>query len=145
SMSKLIVPITNEPITGLPREAEMAELKFTREWEIETSVDIYEKNEQGERLFDVALTAPGLTEKQRENAREKYFPLRKSYTTKGSKVNEQGQVDPNGTINEIDYLNSITFGQLKAMLNKTDDDSVLLAIKEFVGGVIQDISNRGQN
>lgn len=144
-MTKLIVPITPEPLTGVAREAEMFELKFTREWEIETSVDIYLKNAQGERLFDAALTAPGLTQLQRDNAREKYFPMRKTYTTKGSKVNEQGEVAEDGTINEIDFLNGITFGQLKTMLGKTDEDSVLLAIKEFVGGVIQDISERGQN
>lgn len=145
-MSKLIVPITAEPITANPREAEMYQMVFTREWEIELTMDLYEKNAEGDRLFDLASTKEGLTQKQREIAREKYFPKRPTaYTTKDSFVNELGQIDPNGETREIDFLFSLTFSQLKGIMGKTDDDSVLQTIKEFVGQKMQDISNRGQN
>lgn len=145
-MSKLIVAITNDPINDNPREAEMFDLRFTHDWEIEITMDIFEKTAQGERLFDVALNKPGLTDKQRSDAKEKYFPKRTvPYSTKGSKVDAQGSIDAEGNINEIDFLFSLTFAQFKAIMNKTDNDSVLQAIKEFVGLKMQDISARGQN
>jgi len=143
-MSKLILQISNDPINGNPREAEMFQLRFTADWEIEIEMDIHEK-QNGQRLFNVAQTIEGLTTQQREDAKSKYFPKRsKPYQTKGTKVNGQGQVDANGSINEIDFLFSLSFAQLKAIMGKTDSDSVLQTIKEFVGAKMVDISNRGQ-
>ncbi|MFN7703496.1 MAG: hypothetical protein ACK5OS_02650 [Chryseotalea sp.] len=141
-MSKLIVQITPDPITGNPREAEVFKLEFNADWEIDIYIDIYEKNNQGQRLFDTAKTLPG---QQGEAAQIKTFPIRRRYTTIGSKVNAQGQVDEQGAINEIDFLNTITFEQFKGILLKTDQDSVLGSIKQFVGAKVQEISQRGQN
>ncbi|MFN7609451.1 MAG: hypothetical protein ACK5QX_00725 [bacterium] len=142
-MSKLIVPITNDPITGNPREAEVFRLEFNADWEIDITIDIYEKNQQGQRLFDLASQLQN--QQQRDAAQQKTFPIRRRYTTIGSKVNAQGQVEDNGSINEIDFINSITFTQFKGLLNKSDADSVMTSIKDFVGAKVQEISQRGQN
>jgi hypothetical protein len=146
-MSKLIVPITNDPITGNPREAELWRLIFSEEFDIEIIMDIYEKDAvSGERLFDVARTKIGLSDLQRQDAMSKHFPKRtRPYTTVGSLVNEQGEVSEEGTIDEIDFLTALNFTQFKGLLGKTDADSVLLAIRDFVGAKMQEISSRGQN
>jgi hypothetical protein len=146
-MSKLIVPITNDPITGNPREAQLWRLVFTDDFDLEIIMDIFEKDAvSGDRLFDVAQTKPGLTELQRQDALTKHFPKRtRPYTTVGSKVNAQGEIVNDGEFKEIDFLTSLTFGQFKALMGKTDNDSVLLTIRDFVGAKMQEISNRGQN
>lgn len=146
-MSKLIVPITNDPITGNPREAQLWRLIFTDDFDIEIVMDIFEKDAiSGERLFSVAQTKVGLSELQRQDALSKHFPKRtRPYTTVGSKVDANGVVIDSGTINEIDFLTALTFTQFKGLLSKTDSDSVLLAIRDFVAAKMQEISNRGQN
>jgi hypothetical protein len=146
-MSKLIVPITNDPITGNPREAQLWRLTFTDDFEIEIVMDIFEKDAvSGDRLFDIAQSKQGLTDLQRQDALSKHFPKRtRAYTTVGSMVNEFGQVIENGTINEIDFLTALSFAQFKGLLGKSDSDSVLNSIRDFVALKMQEISNRGQN
>lgn len=145
-MSKLTAPLTNDPVSNSGREAEMFSLRFTPDWEAEIEMDVYELDGNGQRIFDKIDHTPGLTDKQRTEAKSKYWPKRpQPYTTKGSMVDSQtGEVDPEGDVKEIDFLFSLTFAQLKAMLGKTDNDSVLQAVKEFVGLKMQDIAARGQ-
>jgi hypothetical protein len=146
-MQPLIVAITNDPITSNPREAELTTMTFDKQFHIEIVMAVAEKDSvSGERLFDIAQSKQALTDLQRKDAMSKHFPQNsRPYTTKGSKVNAQGEVRDDGTIDELDFLTSITFAEFKTMLGKTDTDSVLLAIREFIGLKMQEISARGQN
>jgi hypothetical protein len=143
-MQKLIVPIQPDPITGSPREAELINcILFNSRMETRLEVYVYRKNAQGQRLFDLANQLSN--EQQRLAAQKEYKPTLLEYTTEGSFVDVQGNIDENGTIKEIDFIASITIGQFKAMLQKSDSDSLLESIKEFIGFKIQEISQRGQN
>jgi hypothetical protein len=141
---KIVTPITNDPVTTNPREAEMFQLVFDRDWEMSLEIDIFEKNSQGQRLFDVASQLP--LGQQRDAAQAKHFPTRRPYTTKGSMVNAQGNVvEQGGVASEKEALFSITNDQLLQLTGKTGSDSALETIREFVKLKIQEISARGQN
>jgi len=143
-MSTLKTNITNHPILSLPREAEMFRLIFNKNWEMFIEIDIYLKNQQGQRLFDLASELPN--KQQRDAAQKDTFPLRVDYTTLGSTVDALGNVvEEGGVISERDAMFSITNDQLLAMTGKSGNDSALETIREFVRMKMQEISNRGQN
>lgn len=140
----MTVQITPDPVTGNAREAECFKVEFAKDWEVNIEIDIYEKNAQGERLFEIAKTLPN--QQQREAAMSKYFPVRRPYTTRGSMIDANGNVvEQGGVLSEREFLESLTIAELKAITGKSDSDSALGMIKEFVRLKIQEISSRGQN
>jgi hypothetical protein len=140
---KLTVPITNDPVTGSAREAEMQAFTATKDFDFAVTIEIFEKNNQGQRLFDIANTLQN--KQQRDAAKEKHFPLKKEYSTAGSFVNAQGQVDENGTTPESQFLATLTVAQVLAATGKTTSDSFVETLKTYIGLQIQQISARGQN
>ncbi|MGZ8505693.1 MAG: hypothetical protein ACXWW0_00100 [Bacteroidia bacterium] len=142
------VNITPDPITAFARECVMKKLTFHKDLEMDLEIEIHEVNATGQSLYDVAQTMQGLTDEQRNAALAKHFPKSPAepYTTRGGLVNSAtGEVDPNGDITEREALFSITISQLKAMTGKTDADSAMGAIFEFVKLKMQEINQRGRN
>lgn len=143
-MEKLIVPITPDPVTSNPREAEVI-FSNTINWDFNVKVFIYEKNQEGVRLFDVARD---LTGQQKEATMAKHSPIIREYTTFQSFVNAQGQVvahDAEGAIPETDFLAALTIEQVMGLLGKTLQDSFVETVKGLIGYQVQQISARGQN
>ena len=139
----MIVQITPDPVTAQPREAELVSLIFTREWEIEIQIDIFTKNKNNQRLFDVAASLP--PGPQRDSAIQRNFPIRsKVYTTKGSRVNAQGEIDPEGVTTEMEFINNLTFNDFMELTGKNSTDSIMQAIRHFVSLKMIDIADRNQ-
>jgi hypothetical protein len=140
-MSTLKTQFSNHPVTDNVREAEMFRLTFDKNWDMFIEIDIYEKNSQGQRLFDIASNIP--EKEKRDAAQRTTQPIRIDKDTKDVLVDAQGNiVKENGVMSEKDFMFQITNAQLLQATGKTLNDSALETIQEFVKIKMQEINAR---
>ena len=137
--------IAPDPITGIEREATMENLTIKSDLNIVLNISTVKLDANGQSLYEKVQNMPvseTFTAKQKAAALDEYHPKNLApFDTTTSRINSQtGEFDANGDITELQFLQSITIGQVKAMFAMDDNSSYLAALYKFIEKRIKDVT-----
>ena len=141
--NRIEISITPEPLSDQLRHSKLFTMEIQEDLEMLLKIKTFSVDETGLSLVEKANSDNELTENQKNNLKQKYWPIVTEHYTKNHKVNAMGQTDENG-IPERDFLQSLTIGQVKAMFSLTDSDSFLDGLYKFVESKINEVVTTGK-
>ncbi len=127
--NSLIIPISNDPVTGLARQAQLEAFIIQPDLNMISQLRISYRTPEGGSKLDAIAADQTLSAYQVQVAREQFADRVVSRQTGGSFVIPQtGQLVAEGTpgaISQRDYFQGVKLGDLKALVLAIDDNTTL--------------------
>jgi hypothetical protein len=127
--SQLIVPVSPDPVTGSPRQAQLEAFQILADLNMVFKVRVQQLSPDGRLKSDTIREDTNLSDYQRDVALEQFVDRVVPRQTGGSFVDPAtGQLvagDTAGAISQRDYFQAITLGQLKAQGLSITDQTTL--------------------